>query len=454
MTYRFSNFGSWGNSGGNSSWNSQGHSQNYSWTHGGNGSDGTGKGSDGTGKGSDGTGKGSDGSKGGGSDACGGTSYHNGGVEGSHFSQWYDHNLSNHFANGGTHGGWNHGYGEDDGTGKGSDGTGKGSDGTGKGSDGTGKGSDGTGKGSDGTGKGSDGTGKGSDGTGKGSDGTGKGSDGTGKGSDGTGKGSDGTGKGSDGTGKGSDGTGKGSDGTGKGSDGTGKGSDGTGKGSCGTKGTEEPEEPETPPEEPVEEKITYHFTMGDPAEIEISVTQDLQGQLFFSMNQSDFEGEPADIDGLFFDLADNSPLGSLNFFPNENAPGQTVTDIQEEEDSVNTLPNGAGVEGNYDVGLQFGLEPDSSAGTVQTTAFTLWSDDGPVTFDDIDLSGMRLIINSDNGNGEVLGVSDSDDPNFVAADAAPDSEITVEDVMGLMTVDVEEEETEEVVEELELIDV
>ena len=133
---------------------------------------------------------------------------------------------------------------------------------------------------------------------------------------------------------------------------------------------------------------------------------------------------------------------------------GQTVTDIQEEEDSVNTLPNGAGVEGNYDVGLQFGLEPDSSAGTVQTTAFTLWSDDGPVTFDDIDLSGMRLIINSDNGNGEVLGVSDSDDPNFVAADAAPDSEITVEDVMGLMTVDVEEEETEEVVEELELIDV
>jgi hypothetical protein len=398
MTYRFSNFGSWGNSGGNSSWNSQGHSQNYSWTHGGNGSDGTGKGSDGTGKGSDG-------SKGGGSDACGGTSYHNGGVEGSHFSQWYDHNLSNHFANGGPHGGWNHGYGEDDGTGKGSDGTGKGSDGTGKGSDGTGKGSDGTGKGSDGTGKGSDGTGKGSDGTGKGSDGTGK-------------------------------------------------GSDGTGKGSCGTKGTEEPEEPETPPEEPVEEKITYHFTMGDPAEIEISVTQDLQGQLFFSMNQSDFEGEPADIDGLFFDLADDSPLGSLNFFPNENAPGQTVTDIQEEEDSVNTLPNGAGVEGNYDVGLQFGLEPDSSAGTVQTTAFTLWSDDGPVTFDDIDLSGMRLIINSDNGNGEVLGVSDSDDPNFVAADAAPDSEITVEDVMGLMTVDVEEEETEEVVEELELIDV
>ncbi len=60
----------------------------------------------------------------------------------------------------------------------------------------------------------------------------------------------------------------------------------------------------------------------------------------------------------------------------------------------------------------------------------------------------MRLVVNSDGQDGEVLGVSASDDPNFEAADAAPDSEITLNDVMGLMSVAVDEDE--EVVEDLE----
>jgi hypothetical protein len=415
-----------------------------------------------------------------GRDACGGKSYHNGGIEGDKFSKWYDAHLSDHFGKGSKLGDWLKGH-----DGKGSDGTGKGSDGTGKGSDGTGKhggkwghgkGADGTGKGSgkgsDGTGKGSDGTGKGSDGTGKwgkwgkwhdkwghdgkGSDGTGKGSDGTGKGSDGTGKGSDGTGKGSDGTGKGSDGTGKwghgSGKGTGKGSDGTGKGSDGTGKGGCGTgkgsDGTGKGEEPQ----DPGDGKTTHTYEMGHPGEITISVTQDLQGQLFVSLNQSDWDGEPADIDGIFFNLADDSTLGSLNFFPDENTTGREVTDIQTDADGVTGLPNGAEAGGNFDVGLQFGLTPDSANGTVTGTNFTLWSDDGPLSISDIDFSGMRVIVNSENGNGEVLGVSASDDPNFDASHAAPDSEVTFDDVMGLMTQEVPEDEDEMPDEEEDLL--
>ncbi|QFT57277.1 hypothetical protein FIU94_00450 [Sulfitobacter sp. THAF37] len=466
MTFRFSSFGSWGKSHVKSTWNSHSNHHKYfskTWGHGsdgtGKGSDGTGKGSDGshkwwdrgsdgTGKGSDGTGKGSDATgkgsgkgsdgtakgsgkgsdgtgKGSGGDACGGNSYHNGGIEGSKFSKWYDNHLSDHFSKSHFADKFDRWF-----------------------------------DGHDGTGKGSDGTGKGSDGTGKGSDGTGKwwswGSDGTGKGSDGTGKGSDGTGKGSDGTGKGSDGSGKwwswGSDGTGKGSDGTGKGSDGTGKGSCGTKGSEEPE---TPTEEPDDGKVTYHYTMGDEGEIDISVTQDLQGQLFVSISQTSFDGAPTDIDGLFFNLTDDSELDSLNFFPDENAPGYELTDVQAEADSVTTLPSGAGVDQPYDVGLQFGQVADSSEGVVTQTNFTLWSDDGAVTIDDIDFAGMRLVVDSETGDGEVLGVSASDDPAFDPADAAADSEITLEDVMGLMTVELDEdEELEEAEEEEDLMEV
>jgi hypothetical protein len=143
-------------------------------------------------------------------------SYHNGGVEGHAFSNWYDTRLAKFFSNGD---GWNN-HGSGGTKGHGSGGTkGHGSGGTkGHGSGGTkGHGSDGTkGHGSGGTkGSGSGCTkGSGSGGTkGHGSDGTkGHGSDGTkGSGSGGTkGHGSDGTkGSGSDGTkGHGSGGTG------------------------------------------------------------------------------------------------------------------------------------------------------------------------------------------------------------------------------------------------------
>jgi hypothetical protein len=194
---------------------------------------------------------------------------------------------------------------------------------------------------------------------------------------------------------------------------------------------------------------------MGDEGEIDIEVTQDLQGQLFVKISQANYDGEPLDIDGLFFNLTDDSELDSLNFFPDENAPGYELTDVQAEADSVTTLPNGAGVEQPYDVGLQFGQVADSTQGVVTQTNFTLWSDDGPVTFDDIDLSGMRLVVNSDTGDGEVLGVSASDDPDFDPADGADDSEITVADVMGLMTVELDdEEEIEEIEEEEDLMEV
>jgi len=398
----------------------------------GSGSGGTkGSGSGGTkGSGSGGTkGSGSGGTKGSGSGGTKGSG--SGGTKGS--------------GSGGTKGsgsGGTKGSGSGGTKGSGSGGTkGSGSGGTkGSGSGGTkGSGSGGTkGSGSGGTkGSGSGGTkGSGSGGTkGSGSGGTkGSGSGGTkGSGSGGTkGSGSGGTkGSGSGGTkGSGSGGTkGSGSGGTkGSGSGGTkGSGSGGTkGSGSGGTNGGGDPDDP------PASDKSVLNFVMGDPAEINISVTETPGGHLHFNMSQTDFADQPSDIDGIFFDLSDDSQLGSLNFFPEENS--NNVTDIQAEADGVSALPNGAGVGQNFDVGLQFGTEPDSSEGSVNSASFTLWSDDGPVTLDDIDLNGMRLIVDSDGTGGEVLGVSASDDPDFMDGDGEADSDIVLEDVMSLMS--------------------
>jgi hypothetical protein len=144
-------------------------------------------------------------------------------------------------------------------------------------------------------------------------------------------------------------------------------------------------------------------------------------------------------MDGLFFNLSDGSSLSSLNFYPEENT--LPVTDIQAEEDGVTGLPGGPEAGGTFDVGLQFGEVADSTAGNVISANFTLWSGDGPLSFEDIDLAGMRLMVNSDGPDGAVLGVSDSDDPDFMPGDGTPDSDLSLTDVMSLMSLPPGEDE-------------
>jgi hypothetical protein len=329
-----------------------------------------------------------------GSDGTGGTggakasatkSYHNGGVEGDAFAKWYDKHLAKKFGNSE----------EKESSGSGSGGSkGSGSGGSKGHHEGSGSG------GSKGSGSG------GSKGSGSG------GSKGSGSG------GSKGSGSG------GSKGSGSGGS-KGSGSGGSkGSGSGGSkGSGSGGSKGGDKP----TPPDTGGEEKFTLNFVMGDPAEVNVAVTELENGNLFFNLQPTDYEDETADIDGLFFNLADDSTIESLNFHAGD------ATDIQASANSVTNLPSGPGVDQPYDVAMQFSSEGDAVDGKVQNTNFTLWSDDGPLTLDDIDLAGMRMIVNADTG-GEVLGVSDSDDPDFIRGDGTLDSDITVDDVMSLMT--------------------
>ena len=298
-------------------------------------------------------------------------SYHNGGVEGDSFANWYDQNLASHFDVNS----------DDQPKGSGSGGT---------------------------KGSGSGGT------KGSGSGGT------KGSGSGGT------KGSGSGGT------KGSGSGGT------KGSGSGGTkGSGSGGTKGCDNPDDggPEVG-------KVSYTYEMGEPGEINVDVTMTPEGTLFFVVRQSNFEDEPADIDGIMFDVADDSTLTELAVYPDENNTAQgDVTDVQVDASGVTELSNGAGDGNAYDVGLQFGSVPDSVEGQITQTNFTLRSDDGrPLTFDDIDLNNMKVIVNSEFEDGAVLGVNNSDNPSWTESDAAPDGAFTTEDIMGLMTQEVDED--------------
>ncbi|MDF3547734.1 hypothetical protein HKX27_05870 [Sulfitobacter sp. KE28] len=370
--------------------------------------------------------------------ASGTKSYHNGGVEGSSFAKWYDAHLAGKFE------------GNDDGKGSGSGGTkGSGSGGT-KG----GSGSGGTkGSGSGGTkGFGSGGTkGSGSGGTkGSGSGGTkGSGSGGTkGSGSGGTkGSGSGGTkGSGSGGTkGSGSGGTkGSGSGGTkGSGSGGTkGSGSGGTkGSGSCGTKGSGSggTQGGHTGGED----KSVLNFLMGESGEITIAVTETPEGQLHFNLSPTDPEAEShADINGLFFNVTDGSAIEELNFFPDVNAEGYHLTDVKAVDDGVDGFVGGPQAGGSFDVGLQFGTTADSSDDEVTSTNFTLWTYPGSLSFEDIDLSGMRVVVDSDESGGEVLEVSGMVDPDMEDPEAdTSDPASALMDALTLTSVPEEEDE-------------
>jgi len=355
-----------------------------------------------------------DGAAGSGCDASGTKSYHNGGVEGSSFAKWYDENLAGKFD------------GSDDGKGSGSGGT------KGSGSGGT------KGSGTGGT------KGSGSGGTkGSGSGGTkGSGSGGTkGSGSGGTkGSGSGGTkGSGSGGTkGSGSGGTkGSGSGGTkGSGSGGTkGSGSGGTkGSGSGGTQGSDTGGD----------DKTVLKFLMGENGETTVAVTEMPNGELHFNLSPTDPEAEShADINGLFFNVTDGSAIEELNFFPDVNAEGYHLTDVKAVDDGVDGFTDGPQAGGNFDVGLQFGTTADSSEGEVSSTNFTLWTFPGSLSFEDIDLSGMRLVVDSDETGGEVLEVTGMVDPDMADPDAADTSDgaTALMDALSLASMPSEEDE-------------
>ena len=160
---------------------------------------------------------------------------------------------------------------------------------------------------------------------------------------------------------------------------------------------------------------------VGCDPQVNVRITETDSGTLFVVIEPVDFDKPLADIDGIFFDLADGSSLDALNFFPeaNQGSIFSPVTSIQAAADSVNTLSNGAQVAESYDIGIQFGTTDDSTAGDVNQANFTLFGDNGPLSIEDLDLSSLTVVVDSDGGNGQVLTTGDAPDadPVFVSTE-------------------------------------
>lgn len=158
---------------------------------------------------------------------------------------------------------------------------------------------------------------------------------------------------------------------------------------------------------------------LGCDPQVNVRITETPSGTLFIVLEPADPTMPIGDLDGVFFNLAEDSALDALNFFPdaNDGSIFSPVTGIQKAADAVDTLGNGAQVAESYDVGIQFGTVDNSTAGEVPQANFTLFSDNGPMTIADLDLTSFAVVVDSDGGNGQVLTVNDKagDDPVLVS---------------------------------------
>jgi hypothetical protein len=151
--------------------------------------------------------------------------------------------------------------------------------------------------------------------------------------------------------------------------------------------------------------------TLGCDPQAIVTISETDTGTLFIIVASAD-PTMPVDLDGVFFNLSDDSTLDSLNFFPEANTGSifSPVTGVQAAVDSVDTLANGAQVADGYDVGIQFGTDPSSTGGEVTQANFTLFSDNGPLSISDLDVSSFTTVVDSDGGNGQVLTSGDTPD--------------------------------------------
>ncbi len=186
---------------------------------------------------------------------------------------------------------------------------------------------------------------------------------------------------------------------------------------------------------------------LGCDPQVELTIVQNGAGTLtdpytlHFTLTNPE-TGEPVDIDGLFFDFADNTLIDASQVYPGVNEPVDDmygsdkplVTGFDTGDGDQDALPCGVEVEGSYDAMLQFGLEDDSSAGCTDEVQFTLWSEEpGGIGIDDLDLGSFAVVVEDGSGDGWVLSPNDGEgegtgDTDVIAGeiDGQTDIELTL----------------------------
>jgi len=184
----------------------------------------------------------------------------------------------------------------------------------------------------------------------------------------------------------------------------------------------------------------TMTFVINDTATgttnpvVQITLTENSDGTITFQVVQLMGAGNYlGDLRGLFFDLADESLIGSLS-----TASNALVTELQQGDDTVKDLGSGANMQGllgdsgGYDVGVEFGTAGIGALGDdIRSVTFTLDSASRDLTLSDFAsvAFGVRITsIGQDvDGNGSIDGARNLSakinettfNPEFLAQDDA-----------------------------------
>ena len=185
---------------------------------------------------------------------------------------------------------------------------------------------------------------------------------------------------------------------------------------------------------------------------LQVTITANADGTVTFSITQIDTAGAAlGDLRGLFFDLADESLLGSLT-----STATSGLTEMQQGNDSVVNLGDGAtmaglvGDNGGYDVGIEIGTS-GLSKDDIRSFSFTLDSSMRDLTLADfsgvsfgarltsvgIDLDGNGTIDTARTGSTKVGEVSFQtitpvDDSATVPEDAVATGNVLANDGAGV----------------------
>lgn len=161
--------------------------------------------------------------------------------------------------------------------------------------------------------------------------------------------------------------------------------------------------------------KITA--TLGCDPIVTVRISETDTGTLFIQAVNA-YQVSPADLDGLFYNLSDDSTIDNINFSPeaNDGSIFSPVTGIQAAANAIDTLQNGAQVADGYDIGIQFGTTDSTTDGEVANANFTLFSANGqPLSNADLDVSSFTAVVDNDDGvSGQVLTTGDAPDADPV----------------------------------------
>jgi len=135
---------------------------------------------------------------------------------------------------------------------------------------------------------------------------------------------------------------------------------------------------------------FTLNMQTGDDgmAPVTVTITELGDGTLLFELtNVDDGDDLIADLRGLFFDVADDGLLGTLEFL------GADITEIEQDGD-VSNLGGGVSTNGipdsPYEVGVEFGTS-GMATDDIQSTSFVLSSSSRDLNLDDISLESIAV---------------------------------------------------------------